>query len=265
VSWYRARALGITVGRMGEDGGFDPAFDFRSEGGDDPDSDSPTLREYHRRLWSKPLPNGDPFELEITFDKRRRRYFLHHPSLRDESYLTSDSAMQTWTRPGWQRWMRKITEQVPESDLKEFLTIAHQIGGKVLFPGMEINGRTINQERGTNPKIRDRFDLTLECIRLRYLGEDSPLDEVLRRYWAFFELFVDFKGYTDFFLLQDLVSDGSSAVKFLIPFADFTTSPFPDDVEAYQEYRRNGIRFIEARNRRMADQVPRSRQAGSRR
>jgi hypothetical protein len=24
---------------MGEDGGFDPAFDFRSEGGDDPDSE----------------------------------------------------------------------------------------------------------------------------------------------------------------------------------------------------------------------------------
>jgi hypothetical protein len=53
--------------------------------------------------------------------------------------------------------------------------------------------------------------------------------------------------------------------EFLIPFANFTTSPFPDDVEAYQEYRRNGIRFVEARNRRMADQVPRSRQAGSRR
>ena len=229
----------------------------------DPDSDSPTLREYHKRLWSKPLPNGDPFELEITFDKLRRRYFLHPPSSRDEFYLTSDSAMQTWTRPGWQGLMGRITERVPPSELKEFLRIAHQIGGRVLFPGMEINGRTINQERGTNPDIRDRFDLTLECIRLRYCDEWSPLDEVLRRYWAFFELFGTFKGYTDFFLLQDLVSDDASTVKFLMRFDNFTTPALPQDDEEYHDYRRNGIRFVEARNRRMADQVPGSRQAGS--
>lgn len=31
--------------------------------GKDPDSRSPTLRRYHRLLWSKPLPDGRPFEL----------------------------------------------------------------------------------------------------------------------------------------------------------------------------------------------------------
>lgn len=33
-------------------------FDFRDDTppGGDPDALSPTLREYHRRLWSKPLP-----------------------------------------------------------------------------------------------------------------------------------------------------------------------------------------------------------------
>jgi len=29
-------------------------------GGKDPDRFSPTMRSYHRQLWSKPLPNGDP-------------------------------------------------------------------------------------------------------------------------------------------------------------------------------------------------------------
>jgi hypothetical protein len=72
----------------------------------------------------------------------------------------------------------------------------HQIGGKLPFPGREIDGKAINQVRGTNPKIADRLDLTLECIRLRYLGKNSPLAEVLIRYWAFFELFENFKGGT---------------------------------------------------------------------
>ena len=49
--------------------------------------------------------------------------------------------------------------------------------------------------------------------------------ETLIRYGDFFTLFQDFNGYTAFFLLQDLVSDDSSAVKFFIPFADFGTSP----------------------------------------
>jgi hypothetical protein len=87
--------------------------------------------------------------------------------------------------------------------------------------------------------------------------ETSPLAEALIRYEDFFALFEGFNGSTDFFLLQDLVSDDSAAVKFLMPFADFGTSPLPDSVEAYQDYRRNAIRFVEARNRRMAEYVVR--------
>jgi hypothetical protein len=52
-----------------------------------------------------------------------------------------------------------------------------------------------------------------------------------------------------------MVSDDSSAVDFLLPFSDFGTSPLPDSVEAYEDYRRNAIRFVEARNRRMREYV----------
>jgi integrase len=40
----------------------DTTFDFRSDTppGLDPDTYSPTLRRYHRLLWSKPLPSGVP-------------------------------------------------------------------------------------------------------------------------------------------------------------------------------------------------------------
>jgi hypothetical protein len=154
--------------------------------------------------------------------------------------------------------MRGISALIPESEREQFLTIAHQIGGKMLFPGRRIDDEpTINQERGTNAQIADRFDLTLECIRLHYLCETSPLAETLMRYERFFGLFEDFNGYTDFFLLQDLVSDDSLAVKVFMPFTDFGTSPLPSTVEVYQLYRRNAIRFVEARNRRMAEYVAR--------
>jgi hypothetical protein len=37
----------------------DIAFDFRTDSdGKDPDTHSPTLRQYHKRLWSKALPRG---------------------------------------------------------------------------------------------------------------------------------------------------------------------------------------------------------------
>jgi hypothetical protein len=56
--------------------GFDPTFDFRTEAGigEDPDSASPTLRAYHRLLWSKPLPSGDSFDL----DDSKPGAYLHH-------------------------------------------------------------------------------------------------------------------------------------------------------------------------------------------
>ena len=50
----------------------------------------------------------------------------------------------------------------------------------MVFPGNRIDGKyTINVARGLNKKIADRMDLTLECIRRHYLGEDSPLRDVL--------------------------------------------------------------------------------------
>lgn len=58
----------------------DTSFDFRSDSrlGRDPDSDSPTLRRYHRLLWSKPLPSGRPFEL---VDTRPGGYLYHRSDL----------------------------------------------------------------------------------------------------------------------------------------------------------------------------------------
>lgn len=229
---------------------FDTEFDFRTEvnieAGEDPDEHSPRLREYHRLLWSKPLPSGDLFNLDIVTTYRP---FLHHVSPRGEFFLTSDSAMPTWIH--WKRTANVIAG-IPEPERQQFRTVAHQIGGKLLFPGQRMGGNTINQERGRwNGPIVDRMDLTLECIRLHYLGQDSPLARVLARYGNFFELFGDFQGYVDFFLLQDLVSGDYSEVKLLMP----ETPALPETPEAYRQYSANAIRSVEARNRRMTDYV----------
>lgn len=223
----------------------DVGFDFRTDAaGKDPDSHSPTLRRYHRLLWSKPLPSGEFFDLSGT----TRGVYLHHRSALGEFFLSSDSVMQTFTR--WPA-LKPITDQFPESENEAFRTIAYTIGAMMVFPGNQVDRRwTINQARGCTRAISDRFDLTLECIRRYYLGSGSPLSSTLARYSDFLALFDDFQGYVSFFLLDDLVTDDLS-VTFFMPFDDFHPPSVPNEVGVYEEYRRRSIEFIEARNRRI--------------
>ena len=104
----------------------------------------------------------------------------------------------------------------------------------MVFPGNQVDRKmTINGPRGFHPRIKDRFDLTLECIRRHYLDEPSPLSDTLARYADFFGLFGDFAGYVDFFLLQDLVNEVTLTVRFFLPFEGFTASPLPGTLDAY--------------------------------
>lgn len=230
----------------------DTSFDFRSDAsGNDPDEYSATLRQYHRLLWSKPLPSGRLFDLNDT----TLGVYLHHRSELGEFFLSSDSVIPTFTR--WNS-MKHIIELFPEEENEAFRTIGYTIGGMMVFPGNQIDGKwTINQARGVNTKIADRFDLTLECIRRHYLGQSSPLGETLSRYRDFFALFESLSGYVDFFMLQDLVTEDCSAVSFFMPFDDFNTPSKPNDRDSYEAYRHRSIAFVEARNRRI--DVPHSR------
>ena len=112
-----------------------------------------------------------------------------------------------------------------------FYDLACTVGGYVVFPSqVHVDGKwrmSINQSRGLHPKIRDRFDLTLECIRRHYHGTASPLTGALSWYADFFDLFEDFAGYVDHFLLNDLVDEGHAAVMFYTDFDDFAGSPLP--------------------------------------
>lgn len=227
----------------------DTTFDFRIDaGGKDPDISSPTLRRYHQFLWSKPLPGGTFFALSITAP----RVYLHHQSKVGEFFLSSDSVMPTFTR--WVK-MKPITEQFEEEENEAFRTIGYTIGGMMIFPSNQIDGKpTINAAKGFNSRISDRLDLTLECIRRHYDGTDSPLATTLLRYANFFSIFADFEGYVNYFLLDDLVTE-DLFVKFLMPFDDFQLPSVPRDVETYRNFRTLSIEFTEARNARIRDFV----------
>ena len=222
------------------------AFDFRSDSfGKDPDVYSPTLRRYHQLLWSKLLPSGVMFELKTN----KIGAYLHHNSSVGEFSLTSDSVIPSFTR--WKRLQHIIT-RFPEEENEAFRAIGYTIGGMMVFPGNIVDGQpTINGARGFTHSIADRFDLTLECIRRHYDGEESPLAKTLARYRDFFGLFGSFDGYVDFFLLQDLIEPNGRNIRFFMAFDEFKVPAVPRDIAEYWDYRHRSIDFVRARNRRI--------------
>ena len=226
----------------------DVTFDFRSDTppGRDPDTFSPTLRTYHQLLWSKPLPSGAPFALDATPPP----YYFRHASELGEFLLSSDAVVPTFSRA---RELADIFPQIPQGETDAFNRLGYTIGGMMVFPANTVGRKmTINGARGFHPRIRDRFDLTVECIRRHYVDKSSPLNEALARYADFFRLFGDFAGYVDFFLLQDLVDEVTCRVKFFTPFEDFAVSPLPRFLSAYLAYRTQAMEFLDARNRRIS-------------
>jgi hypothetical protein len=222
----------------------DVTFGFRRDTpeGRDLDTYSKTLRSYHRLLWSKRLPSGELFDLDDSTPGK----YLYHRSVLGEFSLSSDAVIPTY------KWARHIKELIPDEELKAFNVAGYTIGGMMLFPGNSVDRQwTINQARGCTKRIGDRFDLTLECIRRHYDGGESPMTGVLARYARFFDLFANFRGYVEFFLLQDLVSTDIAEVKIAVPYDNFMGSPIPADASEYNAYKGASIAFIEARNRRI--------------
>lgn len=121
----------------------------------------------------------------------------------------------------------------------------------MIFP---VSKGSLNQDRGTHPRIQDRWDLTLECIRRFYEGGTSPLTSTIERYANFFQLFGSFSGYVNHFHLGDFV-DSDGQVRFLLPFDDFVSPALPADLAAYSQYRLDNLKLFEARRTRILDAV----------
>jgi len=233
----------------------DISYDFRNDLKDpalDADKYSAILRNYHKILWSKTLPDGNRFNFSNI---KSNKLYCKIDDI--DYYFSSDSMIHTYSRGvyGKGNLIKSIQKEIVEA----FLRYACTIGGYIIFPSNKINGlNTINQERGCSKYINDRFDLSLECIRCYYNNENSPLDKVLKRYNYFFKLFKSFKGYCEYFLLQDLVSDNYKTVKFFLPFKQFELNPGPNNINEYLFYKDTSIEFVINRNNRIKEYANRN-------
>lgn len=222
---------------------FDITYDFRTDcGGKDPDSGSPTLRRYHRLLWSKKLPNGET--MKLTHDNGG---YLKWKSFE----FASDQMANGLYFKRAKKTVSKLKNLLRDYDafIEDYEHKVWTIGGEIIFP---VHGNSMNQMRGTNAYIMDRWDLTLECIRRFYNGEDSPLVGVLDRDRDFYELFVDFKGYVDFFFLQDCVSpDYGSVIFWLDDYSLAKTLPLPKTAGEHLVWFEKNMQFVQNRATRM--------------
>ena len=221
----------------------DVNFDFRQDSKcSDPDVDSRKLYEVHKLLWRKALPSGNILDLEVT-DSKYGRLLLRN-NLYDN--LSSDRMCPHFDR----KYKVDLEGWVSDLEKEELKHKVRTIGGHIIFPAHKKGGFTVNQARGVNKMICDRFDLTLECIRLFYLREHSPLYDTLIRYRDFFELFVNFHNYVDFFMLQDYIGRNGQ-INFSLPFDNFNRSPLPKTSDEYAKYKNHVIDLINSRNSRI--------------
>lgn len=105
----------------------DTRFNVYSDArGGDPDSTSPTLRSYHKFLWSKPLPSGDTFELT----DQKNGVYLYHNSKLGEYFLGSDAITHSYKNHKRKKW---FTVQIPD-EVNELFDTGSTIGAFTLFP-----------------------------------------------------------------------------------------------------------------------------------
>ncbi len=223
----------------------DVNYDFRIDTptDKDPDSDCPMMKAYHRLIYSKPLPDGREFKLKSHSSSY---YYLTWNDMR----FGSDSIIASFRYKDYQ-WMHdKLKIRLPEywKFMHDYLHKAYTVGGEIIFPKHK---QSINQNRGCNIKIRDRFDLTLECIRLFYEGKPSPLSKTIEADKDFFDLFGSFENYVKFFYLDDLCTPDYKNVFFWMDFDGFKPNPFPRTEDEYLDFIDKELSFVKKRNERI--------------
>ena len=212
----------------------------------DPDNKSRSLQKYHSLLWSsRELPNKNFMKLKegcgcyyLSWDKFRfgsdsiLNIYVHH----------SNSKIRTIIEEIKRK--RKDFAQFYENYLRESYTIA----GSIIFPKNGVKN-SINTVRGRI--LKDRFDLTLECIRRHYCQENSPMSDVMSANNDFFRLFVNFEEYTKFFFLDDLVEKGK--IKFFLGTGNLDGTFYPKNIDEWNQLYEKQMDFLKLRKKRIAD------------
>jgi hypothetical protein len=223
----------------------------------DPDEVNPQLREAHRLLWSKPPRRGEV----LVLSAHKWSDYLKVVSTPDGWTVGSDNFATAHANA-----LRPFAEGLDgfaDGHLCEFCTV----GGYIVFPNQlaqqlptSINSTarrwSVNQARGMERQISDRFDLTLEAIRLFYDGtlhrSENPIGDVLEAYGWWFDLFgkgVDgLLAYANFFFLTPML-DAQGRVKPFEPLTLAFDHALPkNDETAYRAYIAAQVDFVRRRN-----------------
>lgn len=165
-------------------------------------------------------------------------------------HFGSDSITASFRYKNYLYMFEQIKKAVPDyrKYYEDYLAVSDTIAGYVIFPKHQ---NSMNQCRGTRSSVCDRWDITLDCIRRFYLGEKSQLSDVLETDREFYELFIDFKGYVDFFFLNDAVSADYSSVDQWAHFPAAGESALPQTCEEYLQYIEKELQFIRKRRERI--------------
>ncbi len=226
----------------------DTSFDFTTDAhGKDPDSYSETLQRYHQKLWSKELPCGEKMQLVCCGSGPYCLTWNQH------SFASDAIIVGFRYHARYAKMIRKIRSEIPDWYDEFDRTFNHRsytIGGMTIFPK---HMNSINQMKGF--LVCDRWDLTLECIRRYYKGEDSPLYKFLLADKFFFDLFVDFKGYVDYFFFQDCVTDDYSRVIFWYGNGSFKENKRPQSAADYKLWIERELDFLDKRNERIKNSL----------
>ncbi len=232
----------------------------------DPDSKSKKLHEFHKTLWSKKLPDGRLWDLKTRWDNGYS--FDWHDGKAPRSY-SSDSLCNSfrWKNYGMLDVLKEVRNKIENEMhldyhkwLEDYVRKLYMMGGMIIFPKRPGG---INSVRAIS-RVKDRVDLTFECIRRWYAGEsNNPMKHCLDTDADFLNLFKDFKGYVDFFLLQDIVTDDYKHVKNLLGEKEFCDDFFkirgevtiPKNVTDYIQWHDNLIDFVEKRNKRIENWI----------
>jgi hypothetical protein len=246
---------------------FDLSFDYETDmparSKADADCDSPRLRLDHELLWTKRLRSGVTFAPAAP-RVRRHGYLIWTDQSGAQHWYGSDAITHSFTNWGSPKALAQAKAELTEEQRERYLSPSYTIASSTIWPVRSNDRPTINEARGFGPTgrvLRDRIDLTLECIRRHYEGADNPLASVLSAYGDFFAMFDGFAEFTTFFHFQDLITQDSSAVHSLmrpgqvLTQPDFEREATPSTVEEYVTYREATLDFITRRGNRMADWV----------
>ena len=269
----------------------------------DPDACSKNLYRFHGFLWTKQQANMPEFDFpnKVNLCEKSIWYEINGTN----TTLASDSVMSIyWHWAGkiypykkMQDIIKSVSTNIVNTDeykeicseieenfsakakqrckqenntFKKFigcyLQKSNTVGGFVLFPR---HTSSINSSRGCCSKIRDRFDLTLECIRRAYQYRDfyktdnNPLFGITEEDKSFFKIFGSFEGYAKFFCLDkswvkdgkvlNLLYDKRNGNRFsqTLDNWDFNQEPLPQDDDEWWVFYRNIMSRLKERNKQM--------------